>query len=115
MPDVVVTVPKNFGWRKWIEEGSAAGDPPTDTKYYFSVPSAPDIKPGERVYIVHNGKLRGYSPLVEIYRYNDRCFLVRQGGAVAVTIPQLIKGFQGYRYRWWDRSIEVLFPEWRKP
>jgi hypothetical protein len=38
--------------------------------------------------------------------------LVRHAGAVACTIPEPIRGFQGWRYRWWDRSVEVPFPTW---
>ena len=37
---------------------------------------------------------------------------VRAGGAEAVTIPETIRGFQGYRYRWWRRYSEVPFPDW---
>jgi len=43
----------------------------------------------------------------------SRACLVRRNGAEAVTISDPIVGFQGWRYRWWDRSAEVPFPEWR--
>ena len=49
--------------------------------------------------------------------------LVRAGGAVACTIcqgpddgagsPVPVKGFQGVRYRWWDRAVEGPFHEWQ--
>lgn len=39
--------------------------------------------------------------------------LVRRAGAVAVTIPEPITGFRGWRYRWWPREAEVPFPDWR--
>jgi hypothetical protein len=38
--------------------------------------------------------------------------LVRHG-AVAVTIPERIHGFRGYRQRWWPREAEQPFPDWR--
>lgn len=125
MSDVVVTVPKDFhyegktGLKAWIAEGDA-----------------PNIAQGERVYIVHNGKLRGYAPLYLLHVYEDEndvagelgdldrcpprrkvpgCALVRKGGAVAVTIDQHIRGFRGFRYRWWKRQDEVPFPNWQTP
>ena len=129
--DVVVTLPKKFGLKAWIGEGDAAGDPPDpdgrgDGKqkyYYWTVSSCPKIEPGDRVYVVYAGRLIGYAPLlsvgVEVYtnRRGDvkkRWKLWRQGGAEAVTIDEHIFGFQGYRYRWWDRENEYPFPEWRE-
>ena len=125
MPDVVVTVPKTFGLREWIAEGDAAGAPWSGQEWHFYLYGRlPDIARGERVYVVYNGKLRGYSPLWRIERMhnvggNAKFFgsfaLVRRGEAQAVTVPETIIGFRGWRYRWWDRQIEVPFPEWRMP
>jgi hypothetical protein len=125
MSDVAVTVPCRI-WKEWIAEGGLPGEAvPMDVHFYYTVPTYPKrIRPGERVYVVSCGKLRGYSPLLSIHIGRDPelgetlhpfIALVRQGGAVAVTIPEPIKGFQGYRYRWWDRSLEVPFPDWRTP
>jgi hypothetical protein len=119
--DVVVTVPKKL-WSMWLEEGDLAGEPWSQSaEYHFWLrrDALPTILPGERVYVVAHGRLRGYAPLV---RTELRCrlapsraCLVRRNDAVAVTIPDPIVGFQGWRYRWWDRSAEVPFPEWRSP
>lgn len=114
--DVVVTVPKSFGLGRWIAEGDAAGEPESGDEWgFFLGGHPPKIEPGERVYIVYNGKLRGYAPLVRVQRTASGYALVRKGGAVAVTVDQLIRGFQGFRYRWWDRSEEKQFPAWREP
>lgn len=51
--------------------------------------------------------------LVRIQQHERGYGLIRRGGAVAVTIPQQIPGFRGFRYCWWDRALEVPFPEWR--
>ena len=117
MSDVVVTVPMDR-WADWIDEGDLPGDPwgdgdaGRDGWYDFYLGGRlPDIAPGERVYIVAHSRLRGYAPLVWV----DRAIgsLVRQGGAVAVTIPESIRGFRGWRYRWWQRADESPFPQWR--
>lgn len=126
MSDVVVTVPMWF-WPEWIAEGDCAGDELTGRRYDFSFGgNPPTIEPGERVYVVAHGKLRGYAPLVELATYDGvpnarsrrvtKAFtLVRAGGAVAVTVAAVIRGFQGFRYRWWEREAERPFPEWRTP
>lgn len=127
MPDVVVTVPQNFRWDgsphkgllAWADEGALPGEP-DEFRGEFDFTTGgmrPDIKPGERVYIVCEGRLRGYAPLVRmeftsVWGGNGRVYLWRAGGAVAVTIDTPIKGFRGWRYRWWPREQERPFPEW---
>jgi hypothetical protein len=122
MSDVVVTVPKTFefaglrGLAAWAAEGDLPGDEWTGMESHFYMGgSPPDIRPGERVYVVCEGKLRGYAPLVRVETYGPGRFaLVRRGGAVAVTIPEPVRGFQGYRYRWWARDVETQFTDWQR-
>jgi hypothetical protein len=121
--DVVVTVPKNFeyvglrGLEAWAEEGDLPGEEWSGQDSHFYMGGAPpDIQPDERVYVVCEGKLRGYAPLVRVERYGPNRFaLVRRGGAEAVTISEPIRGFQGFRYRWWEREDETPFPDWQTP
>lgn len=122
MSDIVVTVPKRE-WENWLMEGDLAGDPESGKEYYFNLGgSLPRIARGERLYIVAWGKLRGYAPITNLiidsekrgYRHTYRFSFVRRGKAVAVTIAEPIKGFRGYRYRWWDYSVEQPFPNWRE-
>jgi hypothetical protein len=116
MMDVVVTVPKSFGLDSWIEEGDPAGSEWSGEEWgFFLGGHPPKIEPGERVYIVYNALLRGYAPLIRVQMTGRGYALVRGGGAVAVTIPERIKGFRGFRYRYWDRMREVPFPDWMKP
>ena len=62
---------------------------------------------GDRVYVVALGRLQGYAPLVRVECDRLKGYaLVRHGGAVAVTIPDDVKGFRGVRARWWDRAME---------
>lgn len=124
MSDIVVTMPLSFkygglkGLAAWISEGDAAGDISnltTGREYCFTLSgNRPPVKPGDRVYVVHNKHLIGYAPLVSLESYgNWNWGLIRGGGAVAVTIDEEIPGFQGWRYRWWGLQDERPFPEWR--
>ena len=117
--DVVVTVPQSFGLAAWIAEGDAAGAPESGMEWDFYLGGArPRIQCSERVYVVYRGALRGFAPLVRVEQDRDtpwRFSLVRHGGAVAVTIPEYVQGFRGWRYRWWDRTVEVPFPDWQNP
>ena len=122
--DVVVTVPKQ-GWRDWLAEGHCAEEPciyEEGEYHYFGWGEAPTIVPGERVYIVAHGRVRGYAPLVRLARPAAReagwwrgahWALVRRGQARAVTIPDVVRGFRGWRYRWWDRGSEEAFRDWQ--
>lgn len=130
MSDVVVTVPMGL-WETWLDEGDLAysqqGDIPAPWSgkfdYGFNLYGRqPKIELGERVYIVAHGKLRGYSPLVEIEQHSTRFggsgrgyALVRRGDPVAVSIADPIRGFQGWRYRFWRREDEIAFPDWMVP
>lgn len=113
--DVVVTVPMDR-WDEWIAEGDLPGEPWSGLASYFWLGGRqPRIEPGERVYIVAHNKLRGYAPLVRIETDLHRWALLREGGAVAVTISHPIKGFRGWRYCWWRYDQEHAFPDWRTP
>lgn len=116
MPDVVVTVPKRI-WQEWVEEGDLPGDEETGAEYAFWLwGPQPDIQPGQRVYVVAHGRLRGYAPLTWIESDGEGRFgLCREGGAVACTIEEPIRGFRGWRYRWWSREDERPFPGWQTP
>jgi hypothetical protein len=139
MSDVVVTVPKRL-WREWLAEGDLPGQEPQYASHFWFGGPIPKIEPGERVYIVAHGRVRGYAPLVAIERCcaldPSRHCLLRAGGAVAVTPrcrrhhgrvwecnrfetgcptedhPLPVQGFRGVLYRWWPREIEMPFLEW---
>jgi hypothetical protein len=113
--DCAVTLPKSFGLARWIEEGDPAGERWSGEEWgFFLGGSPPKMDPGERVYVVFDGKLIGFAPLIRI-QFTDRGYaLVRGGGAEAVTIDERIIGFRGFRYRWWKREDERPFPEWHR-
>ena len=114
MMDVVVTVPKDR-WGEWLAEGDLAGQRGPGEEYGFYIGGRrPAIQAGERVYIVAHGRLRGHAPLVHQDWWDMASgALIRKGGAVAVTIPGPVRGFRGWRYRWWPREDEIPFPDWQ--
>lgn len=116
MADVVVTVPKNFthpaapgkkGLAAWLAEGDPAGAEWSGQLWSFTTYGPkPDIKPGQRVYVVCEGRLVGYAPLVMLEVCGNSIAFVRGPNAVACTIDEPITGFRGWRYRWWNRDLE---------
>ena len=109
MVDLVVTCPKGE-WAEWLQEGDCAGEPETGEEYgfYLGYRLAP-ILPGDRLYIVAHGRLRGWAPVTRV----QPGVIFRRGGAVACTITEPIPGFRGWRYRWWHREIEQSFMDWK--
>jgi hypothetical protein len=113
MSDLVVTVPKTV-WVDWINEGDAAGEPADETDWGFYVGGGrPRIEPGERLYIVAWGLLRGYAPVTMVEQTESGWAICRRGGAVAMTITEPVPGFRGWRQRWWEREVETPFPSWQ--
>lgn len=112
MTDLVVTVPKDF-WPQWVEEGDAAGEPATGEEWGFYMGGRyPPIGPGDRLYIVAWGRLRGFAPVTRV-QYGEKGFAIcRRAEGVAVTIAEPIPGFRGWRKRWWPRDWEKSFPDW---
>jgi hypothetical protein len=122
MPDCVVTVPKTFryegapgkvGLAAWIAEGDPAGTAWSGQLWSFSCYGMrPKTEPGERVYIVCEGQLRGYAPLVRLECYftgpgPGPLAFIRGGDAVALTLPRPYTGFRGWKYRDWEREEEI--------
>jgi hypothetical protein len=99
------------GEREAVQEaiGLAAGIDDLDNARLYA-------KPDQRCYVVAHGRLRGYAPLYAIETNGTgrelRAF-IRRAGAVAITVPESIRGFRGWKYRWWDRAAEVAFPDWK--
>lgn len=113
MADLVVTVPKHM-WFDWIAEGDAVGEPPSGEEWaFFLGGTVPQIAPGERLYIVAHGLLRGYAPVTRVATRDGLHGICRKGGAVACTIDEVIPGFRGWRYVWWKREDERPFADWR--
>ncbi len=113
MADLVVSVPR-ARWREWLSEGSLAGERATGT-YGFALGRCerPPVEPGDRIYICAWDRIRGYAPLERLDQDENGYTLIRAGDAVAMTIPGPVRGFPGWKVRWWPRDTEVPFPEWQ--
>jgi len=112
MADLAVTVPKNL-WLSWVLEGDAAGEVESGEEWGFYLGGGrPPIAPGERLYVVAYGLLRGYAPVTRFERTARGWCIVRRGAAVACTIDEPIPGFRGWRLVWWERAAEHPFPDW---
>lgn len=113
MADVVVTVPKAM-WFDWIDEGDSVGESPTGEEWgFYTGGGKANIQRGDRVYVVAHGRLRGYAPLTRMVLQGYRVVFCREAGAAAVTIDEPIRGFRGWKYRWWRREDEKPFSEWK--
>jgi hypothetical protein len=121
MSDLVGTCPKGF-WEEWIAEGDAAGSQESGMQWswYTGDRKAASLRRGDRFYVVAHGKLRGWAPVTDLLVNEElaggtKWQIIRQGNAVACTIPEPIQGFRGLRVRWWKRENEQPFENWRKP
>lgn len=143
MADLVVTCPKTFWEAWIAEGDPAgslwSGQ---EWGWYMTSRARPPINVGDRLYVVAHGRLRGYSPVTALrglsfdlkdgsdgvsgvymdaldlessppYHPVDQWCICRGGDAVAVTIPEPMSGFQGWRYVSWPREAEIPFPNWR--
>lgn len=113
--DVVLRVPRQL-WLRWICEGDLPGEPATEL-WAFSVGKAPALPPGARCYVAAFGMLRGYAPIAVTTGRTEGMqggSFLREGGAVAVTVPglDLGAGRWAWAYRSWPREREVPCPEW---
>ncbi|TIW26538.1 MAG: hypothetical protein E5V63_13255 [Mesorhizobium sp.] len=143
MSDLVVTCPKGFWEEWLLEGDPAGSKwSGTEWGWYLTSRARPPINVGDRLYVVAHGRLRGYAPVTALrglsfdpkhdcqppggvyldvadldasppYHAVDQWCICRRGDAVAVTIHEPIKGFQGWRYTWWPREQEIPFPNWR--
>lgn len=113
MSDLVVTVPKQL-WLEWIAEGDAVGEAATGIEWAYWVGGRPGIEPGERLYVVSWGQVRGWAPVTRVALHEGRWGICREGGAVACQVPnRRFDGFRGFRKRWWERSEEIPYPDWK--
>jgi hypothetical protein len=106
--DIVVTWPKSRTLDDYVTELAKAKD---DGKVInFRVANRPNVQPGDRCYMVHDGAIRGWTKVLEVRRSRivvnvktgehmaPGLFIVRDPEWHALDEPIPMKGFQGFRY-----------------
>lgn len=106
MSDWVITIPKHISWETYWEECKAAA---AGALLNYRLPRAINVKPGERVFVVWNGKVRGWMVAVGVFdrQRGFQClttgicwppgvYLQRTGTFHLVDGPDM-RGFQGIR------------------
>ena len=89
--DIVVTLPKKYGYDHLLEKIYAANE---GLVVWWNMSRIPkELKEGEKLFVVFDGKIEGYFEVFEI-----------QETAIDLTTYQEIKsikmkGFRGFRYR----------------
>lgn len=61
---------------------------------------------GDRLYVVHDGKLWGYGQVALITSRGKSASVLGCGAPRRTILPCKIRSFKGHRYRWWDRTAE---------
>lgn len=116
MTDLVVTIPRQR-WPQWLAEGDCAGDDrQSKWEWGFALGRGgvqPPIEPGERLYILAHGHIRGYAHVTRVAFVKGAWAIYRRQDSHAVTIAGTLSGFPGWRRRWWERKDEIAFPDWK--
>lgn len=106
MPDIIITLPRSIPWGIIQKEFKAVENGLPDV-INFKVPSFPDIKPGERCFVLYDGFVRGYHLVHRLWEGQFQCditglpykgkFIQRTGRFHRID-PIPMRGFQGFRY-----------------
>ena len=104
--DIIVTVPKTINWEDYQKELDAVKD--YSQVMNFKVSTKPNVKPGDKCYICHDGYIKGWMKIVGISNNNFDCtttgknwrgLFVQRSGPFHYELKKIpMKGFQGFRY-----------------
>lgn len=103
---IVVTLPASEEWADYEKELDKVRNGRSEMN--FKVSSFPKVKAGDRCYIVHRGKVRGWMTITGLSSEAFKCtttgrnwsgkFVKRSGPFHYLVSDFPMKGFQGYRY-----------------
>lgn len=103
--DIIVTIPKSISWKEYEKELIAVRD--GSKILNFKTAHFPNIKIGNRCYLLHDGEIKGWMKIVGFEENDFTCevtgkkwkgkFIQRSGPFHYIT-PIEMKGFQGFRY-----------------
>jgi len=104
--DIIITVPKTISWQDYSKELEAVKD--GSHVMNFRLSAMPNVKPGNRCYVVHNGEIKGWMKIVGTKKGPFKCTTtgvewpegnyVERSGVFHYITPIEMKGFQGFRY-----------------
>lgn len=102
--DIIITIPKNIKWEDYQKELKAAKN---GEVLNFKVNHFPKTQKGNKCYIIHDGKVKGYMIISNLSEKEFTCtttnkkwkgkFIERTGDFHNIDEYDM-KGFQGYRY-----------------
>ena len=108
--DIIKTLPAELTWESQLEKFAYVAASP-DRTISFPITNFPkECKPGEKIYILHDKRIRGYYIIHEFFvnpqgfvcesegKFWKGKFVVCRGEFTALEEPIPLKGFQGYRY-----------------
>lgn len=65
---------------------------------------------GDRLYLVHAGKLWGHGQVCMIRDDGPSRTMLGMGAPRRATLDCRVRPFKGFLYRWWDRVAEIAPP-----
>lgn len=113
MTDLILTWPKHRPLDSYLRELKLAAE--RNEVINFRVSGCPVVGAGDRCYMVHDGAMRGWSPILEVAHRGPRqvrrvasddrsgfwpegWYVVRKPVWTPLDEPVPMRGFQGFRY-----------------
>lgn len=107
--DIVVTIPKSEYKNDDLETKDMIEN---DLIQFWSLSKRPkNLNIGDRIYFIKNNKVESSMRVIDIQKGKERCFTTdRRWSGVNIYMDDLkyenidlqVKGFQGFRYKWWE-------------
>lgn len=103
--DIIITIPKKIKWSDYKKELKAVED--YSHVMNFKVRHFPKTKKGNKCYIVHNGKLKGWMYITGLSEKSFTCTttgekwegkFIERSGPFHVIDEISMKGFRGFKY-----------------
>ena len=110
MTDILITIPKKVKRETWMKEAKDVEKDPTMT-LNFRVPFKPDVKKGDKCFVVHDGEVLGFHYVDGVKQMDGfKCqttgkwwpkgfYIQRSGKFHPLKKKERMKGFRGIRYR----------------
>lgn len=105
MTDWMITIPKTVPWRNYQDELDDVSE--QGLSMFYRVPYKPKCQAGDRMFVVYDGKVRGWMEIVDIKNTTFQClttgkdwpqgwYIERAGEWHPVDGPE-VQGFRGVR------------------